>query len=147
MLIDDLGPECIKADHVKRWLDKRKFKAEKKYGSVDIRPLVIVITSNYHPRDVWPREADHAPILDRVEVIHMEKLRAVDDTPSSKKRKADAEVKRPKYVRQDAMAPYIPESMPQILEPHYQHEINIIDSDDGSACLKCECAPCICDIM
>lgn len=106
VLIDDIGPECIKADHVKRWLDKRKFKAEIKYGSVNIRPEIIVITSNYHPSEIWPKPSDHDPILDRVEVIHLSELKKWDDTTNKRKASKDAATERPKLARQDAIADF-----------------------------------------
>lgn len=134
VLIDDIGPECIKADHLKRWLDKRKFKAEVKFGSVDIRPKVIIITSNYHPSEIWPKEADHKPILDRVEVIHMEKLKNWDDTSSKRKASQEMAPPRPKLVRQDACADFAgtPE-MQAAFRERMENERKIVEvsSDDG----------------
>lgn len=106
VLIDDIGPNCIGASHMKRWLDKRKFKAEIKFGSCDIRPLVIIITSNYHPKEIWPEPADYEPILDRIELIHLDKLRQFDDTPSKRKASKELNQPRPKLVRQDALADF-----------------------------------------
>lgn len=126
VLIDDLGPECIKADHVKRWLDKRKFKAEKKFGSVDIRPEMIIITSNYHPMDVWPRPEDHLPILDRVEVIRLEKLKEWDDTPSKRKASTEIAPQRPKLARQDALDPFV---VNDAVKPVRQESLDISRAD------------------
>jgi len=52
VLIDDIGPNCISPSHIKRWCDKKQIKTEEKFGSVNIRPKKIAITSNYHPKGI-----------------------------------------------------------------------------------------------
>jgi len=71
VLVDDIGPDCIGAQHIKRWTDKKQFRGERKYSSVFIRPKRIAFTSNYHPKEIWPRAADWEAICDRVQVIHL----------------------------------------------------------------------------
>lgn len=139
VLIDDIGPDCIGAQHIKRWTDKRKFKAEKKFGSIDIRPLVIVITSNYHPREIWPKPEDHLPIMDRMQIIHLEGLHKSDD--SVNKRKASKELPtRPKLVRRDALLPFIvPDDL--ICADCNKSPCNCND------CVICYMTECICDII
>jgi len=81
VLVDDIGPDCIGAQHIKRWTDKKQFRGERKYSSVFIRPQKIAFTSNYHPKEIWPRTADWEAICDRVEVIHLtEKWNAIPPT-------------------------------------------------------------------
>lgn len=54
VLLDDIGLEhkCL-GYHFKIWADHYPFAAETKGATVKIRPSKIVVTSNYHPRDIW----------------------------------------------------------------------------------------------
>lgn len=63
---------------MKRWLDKYPFPAETKGGHMVIRPKKIVVTSNYHPRDIWDDDITVAAICRRVKVIHKIKPLGVD---------------------------------------------------------------------
>lgn len=51
VLLDDFGLEhaCL-GHYVKRWADHYPFKAETKGGTSNVRPIYILVTSNYHPR-------------------------------------------------------------------------------------------------
>lgn len=67
---EDVGESFSKTgDHCKVWLDRYPFKAEFKGGSMDIRPQLIVVTSNYFPEEIWPQENIHLPIRRRVRVV------------------------------------------------------------------------------
>jgi len=71
-LLDDLGLEVGKmlAGYLKLWLDMYVFKVEYKGGAKDIRPPLLVITSNYHPWDMFGHDVEglYEPIMRRVEV-------------------------------------------------------------------------------
>lgn len=62
--------------HLKLWADRYPFSGEIKGGSTGkIRPKIIVVTSNYHPRDIWTDdpEGQLGPIMRRFNVIHFDK--------------------------------------------------------------------------
>jgi len=53
---------------LKIWADKYPFQAEMKGSMRLIRPRRIVVTSNYHPRDIWGNHQDLEPIMRRFKV-------------------------------------------------------------------------------
>lgn len=57
-------------DTLKIWADRYAFTVELKGTMLTVRPEKIIITSNYHPRDIWFEEQDIQPILSRFRVIH-----------------------------------------------------------------------------
>lgn len=69
VLLDDIGLEhqCL-GYHFKIWADHYPFTAEVKGGSLRIRPHRVVITSNYHPKDIWADPNILKPVLRRFEI-------------------------------------------------------------------------------
>jgi len=71
VLLDDFDKKHDKLSyHLKIWGDLYGFPAEVKGSTVRIRPKVFIITSNYHPKDIWTEEQDSDPILDRFWIMH-----------------------------------------------------------------------------
>lgn len=69
-IIEDLDKtHDYQAYNLKLWADRYPFPAEVKGAQVMIRPDLIVVTSNYHPKDIWTKEEDLGPILRRFKVV------------------------------------------------------------------------------
>jgi hypothetical protein len=71
VIIDDFDKyQVSQGGDLKRWLDRYPFQAQYKGGSELIRPEKIVVTSNYHPKDIWEDPITCAAISRRVKVTH-----------------------------------------------------------------------------
>jgi len=53
VIIDDFGPNGIDINHLLRWFDYYKCLVETKGGMVALYATKFVITSNFHPNDVY----------------------------------------------------------------------------------------------
>lgn len=60
--------------HLKIWADHYTFKAEVKGGTMDIRPKKIIITSNYHPNEIWTDPNTLRPIERRFKIRRFAEL-------------------------------------------------------------------------
>lgn len=65
-LIDDFdrNGKCL-GYHLKRWADRYSFNAETKGGTICIRPVWIIITSNYSPEQIFDDDSDMCDAIRR----------------------------------------------------------------------------------
>jgi len=78
VLVEDFDRKHdVLVHHLKLWADRYPFLAEVKNGSMTIRPRRIIVTSNYHPKDIWTEEKDFGPILRRFHVTHFHSLGSI----------------------------------------------------------------------
>lgn len=54
---------------LKIWVDIYAFRAEVKGGSITIRPEKIIVTSNYHPSEIWSDDTTLEPLLRRFKIV------------------------------------------------------------------------------
>jgi len=76
VIIDDFGPNGIDINHLLRWFDRYKCLVETKGGMVALYAEKFIVTSNFHPKDLFKFGDDVNPqlpaLLRRVNLIHME---------------------------------------------------------------------------
>lgn len=69
MLIEDLDPSHrFLAYDLKIWADRYSFPAEIKGGAIQCRPRHVLITSQYHPHDIWDDVPTREAINRRFEI-------------------------------------------------------------------------------
>jgi hypothetical protein len=75
VIIDDFDKFQVKqSGDMKRWLDRYPFQAERKGAYLGlIRPKKIIITSNYHPKEIWDdSDITLSTIMRRVKVTRFD---------------------------------------------------------------------------
>jgi len=66
--LDKIAHACL-GYHLKIWADRYAFRGEVKGSTRMIRPDIIVVTSNYHPQDIWQDATTLEPIERRFQII------------------------------------------------------------------------------
>jgi len=106
VLIDDFDKShAYQIANLKIWADVYAFPVEIKYGNDMIRPKIIIITSNYSIKEIWPDPIEHNPILRRFKEIHkaVKWNATIDGVLKKKKTKAVKTLvgKSPKKVKKN----------------------------------------------
>lgn len=150
VVLEDLGlTHEYLGDHLKIWADRYPFRGERKGHTVMLRPERIVVTSNYHPDDLWKDPNVLNPILRRFVVQQLVAIQPVDARPSQKKlhkaSKHQKEVrpslitKKPPLYRQNAQGHIVenfkgPTNQRELLFGPLEKETTMVDltSDNSS---------------
>ncbi len=78
-LIDDFDPKWTGKEQLKQWADRYPFAAEKKGGSMVIRPPMIVVTSNYKIDECEFNEKDIPPLKRRFQECNVAQFKLLHE--------------------------------------------------------------------
>lgn len=66
IILEEWSPDNeLQIQKLKLWADMYKFRAQTKGGSMEIRPRLLIITSNYTMRQCFKRQQDYGPLKRR----------------------------------------------------------------------------------
>jgi len=86
VIIDDLDPKhAVLSHHIKRWSDRYAFLAENKGGAIQIRPEVIIITSQYSPEEIFDDPKTVDALTRRFAIVNMDEKLKINAALKSKK--------------------------------------------------------------
>jgi len=75
VVLDDFGKNhAILGDHLKRWADHYPFTAEVKGGACILRPKSIIVTSNYHPNEIFEDMSMAEAVVRRFNIVTSNEL-------------------------------------------------------------------------
>lgn len=76
ILLDDFDKSGVCLGHyLKIWADRYACTGEVKGATVSLQHTTLIITSNYHPTDLWPDDKELCEaIIRRFEITHFNKL-------------------------------------------------------------------------
>lgn len=74
VLLDDFDCKEL-GHHLKIWADKWSCTGEIKGGTVNLKHKVFIITSNYHPDDLWEEDNMREAIKRRFKIVHFNDLK------------------------------------------------------------------------
>ena len=127
IIIEDIDPSHqYLGYHLKIWADRYPFAAEVKGSSMCIRPKKIVVTSNYHPREIWNDLSMLDPILRRFKIVHFQTFlggrQLANDRNSDEVRYAYAAGFTPPNANQPTYTPSMPIPIPLASVPIVSEE-------------------------
>lgn len=114
--VNDFGLEhkCL-GYYLKIWADLYPFIYENKGGGSWCRPEIIAVSSNYHPRDIWPDDPQIQKAIERrFHIIHAQRNDLVNTFGHLFRSEAEAERD---FFDREPDAPIGPGPGPQIFEP------------------------------
>lgn len=118
VVLEDMDPFHVKmAYNIKIWADRYSFRGRVLFGSIVLRPAKFIITSQYTPAEIWDDQKTVDAIMDRFNLIVLERLENFDNTPPRLPKKKPA-LARTKAKVFNAVKEY---------------------------CVKCYLTPCMCD--
>lgn len=83
VIIEDFDKKHdVLCHHLKIWADKYAFPAEIKHYTINLRPKTIIVTSNWHPNQIWQDPESLEPILRRFKISHFSIPFQINRTPS-----------------------------------------------------------------
>lgn len=144
VLIDDIRMEHgFQLGNLITWCDRYPFQAEIKCDTTGmIRPKRIVVTSNFHPDQIWTRPEDIDSICRRFQLIKKEKLTPVDTSSNMKKR---ARVKQIQTTPSKKSTSFKSSKITGDGTPITQQTgRQMLNSAYSGYCIICHLRPCIC---
>jgi len=131
VIIDDFDKFQVKqGGDMKRWLDRYPFQAQIKGGMALIRPTKIIVTSQYHPNEIWDDEKTVDAIMRRVKILdadnvfnkhlfaHGRQLRRAEELPRfTAEMEQSQDPPSPPMIRSETNARWR-EPRPIIFSPH-----------------------------